>query len=310
MPGRFCAGILLTALAVLLPWAGAGYAHAQQPISGNFAPGNFTGMKGALTPPPGKFILENGTLVYWTRDFVDSSGDALPTDPVNVIANRTLFGYVTGWKILGGDYFPAVVFPLANVAMRPEPGSEKDFQLGDLILQLVGLGWHYGALHPQFTYTLWLPTARFNAGASDNVGKGLFSHLLSGGLTWLQERDKPWAATLMIRYEILGRQRDTEILPGNVLILEGGAGKEIFTGFDLGLTYHFTTQTTEEEGSPPNTDTSRYGFAGLGPEFNWRPTFLPGFQLAVRSYFEVTARNTSQGVFAVFSLAYLFPSGS
>ena len=131
-PVAAAVSILLTMLAGLLAWA-ALPAYAQQPISGNYAPGAFTGMKGVYTPPPGKFLLENGTLFYNTRDFVDSNGDARQTDTVNVVANRTIFGYVTPLKILGGDYFPAVIFPLANVALRPEPGSQKDFQLGDLI---------------------------------------------------------------------------------------------------------------------------------------------------------------------------------
>lgn len=254
-------------------------------------------------------MIENGTLFYNTRDFVDSNGDARPTDTVNALANRTIFGYVTDLKILGGDYFPAVIVPFANVALRPEPGSEKDFQFGDMILQPFALGWHHGTLHSQFAYNIWLPTGRFNAGASNNVGKGLYSHLFSAGVTWLQERELPWAATLTARYEILGKQEDTDIEPGDVLVVEGGAGKEIVKGVDLGLTGYFMTQTTKEKGSPPGTDTSRYRAFALGPELNWRPSALPGFQAAVRAYFEFGARNTSEGIFTVLSLAYIFPSG-
>ncbi len=263
-------------------------------------------MKGALTPPPGKFVLENGTLFYNTQEFVDNDGNRLPTATVNALANRTIFGYVTDVKILGGDYFPAVIVPFANVALRPEPGSEKDFQFGDLILQPIALGWHHDELHPQFSYNIWLPTGRFNAGASNSVGKGLYSHLFTGGVTWLEETEKPWAATLMLRYEIMGEQDETNIEPGDVLIIEGGVGREIAKGVDLGLTGYHTRQTTEEKGSPPGTDISKYRFSGLGPEINWRPASLPGFQVGLRSYFEFGGRNTSEGVFTVFSLAYIF----
>ena len=297
---------LVPLIAGLMVCAFIGFAHAQQPISGNYAAGAFTGMKGALQPPPGKFVLENGTLFYNTREFVDSDGNTLPTDTVNVLANRTIIGYVTDVKILGGDYFPAVIIPFANVAMRPEPGSEKDFQFGDLILQPIALGWHHGELHSQFSYNIWLPTGRFNAGASNNVGKGLYSHLFTGGVTWLEETDKPWAATLMLRYEIMGEQEQTNIEPGDVLVIEGGVGKEIAKGVDLGLTGYHSRQTSEEKNSQPGTDTSKYRFSGLGPEINWRPASLPGFQVGLRAYFEFGARNTSEGVFTVFSLAYIF----
>ena len=152
------------------------------------------------------------------------------------------------------------------------------------------------------------PTGRFNAGASDNVGKGLYSHMLSYGATWLEEGELPWAATATLRYELPGKQKDTDIEPGDVLIVELAAGKEVAKGFDLGLTGYYQTQTTEEKNSPPGTDTTRYRFAGLGPEINWRPSKLPGFQVALRSYFEFGARNTSEGIFTVLSFAYIFPS--
>jgi hypothetical protein len=279
---------------------------AQQPISGNYAAGAFTGMKGMLTAAPKSFVLENGTLFYNTRDFVDSDGNTQQIDTVNALANRTIIGYVTDVKILGGDYFPAVIIPFANVALRPEPGSEKDFQFGDMILQPFALGWHHGELHSQASYNIWLPTGRFNAGASNNVGKGLYSHLFTGGTTWLQDNDLPWAATLMARYEILGEQDQTNIEPGDVFYLEGGVGKEVVKGVDLGLTGYHMQQTTEEKGSAPGTDTSRYRVSALGPEINWRPASIPGFQMALRSYFEFNASNTSEGVFTVLSLAYIF----
>lgn len=299
---------LIPLLAVGIACACTGPALAQ--ISGNYAPGAFTGMKGMLTPPAKTFVLENGTLYYNTQDFVDGDGNARQINTVNALANRTIIGYVTGLKILGGDYFPAVIVPFANVAMRPVPGSEKEFQPGDLILQPVALGWHHGTLHSQFAYNLWLPTGRFNVGASNNVGKGLYSHLFTGGVTWLQDASTPWAATLMLRYDILGKQRDTDIEPGDVLIVEVGAGKEVVTGFDLGVSGYYMAQTTKEKGSPQGTDTSLYRAVSLGPEVNWRPASLSGFQVALRSYFEFEARNSSKGVFTVFSIAYLIPRGS
>ncbi len=298
--------VLNTLIVLLFCFTGSVFAQ----ISGNYAAGAFTGMKGAIIPPSGNFVLENGTLIYNTREFVDSDGNSRDIATVNALANRTIFGHVFDLQILGGDYFPAVIIPFANVALRPEPGSEKDFQLGDLILQPLALGWHEGTMHYQFVYNIWLPTGRFNAGASNNVGKGLYSHLLTAAATWLQEAETPWAATLMLRYDIMGKQQDTNIEPGNVLIIEGGAGQEIVKGLDLGLTYYFMTQTTKEKDPSQDTEKDTYMAASIGPELNWRPNSLPGFQVALRSYFEFAARNSSQGIFTVLSLAYILGSGS
>jgi hypothetical protein len=125
-------------------------------------------------------------------------------------------------------------------------------------------------------------------------------------VTWLQDAENPWAATFMARYEFLGEQQDTEIEPGQVMTLEWGVGKEVFSGADLGLVGYATFQTTRESGSSPTTDTSRYRAFSIGPEITWRPSFLPGSKITVQSFFEFGARNTTEGVFTVLSLAYAF----
>jgi hypothetical protein len=279
---------------------------AQQPISGNYPGGAFTGQKGAVTFGKGSLVLENGTLHYNTRDFVNSNGESMQTSTSNIFANRTIVGYVPKFSFLGASYMAAIIIPFTNAPLRPVPNSELAFQFGDMVLQPILLGWNKGTMHYQFAYNIWLPTGRFNAGATNNTGKGLYSHMLSGGLTWMQSIENPWAATFMVRYEFVGKQRDTNIEPGNVFILEGGAGKELAKGFDLGLTYYFMTQTTEEKGSAAGTDTSPYKAAAVGPEINWRPNVLPGLQVSLRSYFEFRASNTSQGIFSVLSFAYVW----
>jgi len=97
----------------------------------------------------------------------------------------------------------------------------------------------------------------------------------------------------MLRYEILGKQRDTDIESGEVAVVESGLGKEVLPGFDIGATAYHMRQTSREKGAAPGTDTSLYRASALGPEVNWRTT-LPGFQLAFRSYYEFGARTTSE----------------
>lgn len=297
MSKSFCwfvrrAGYLVAIILASFATIGFPQAAAQQPIPGNYAPGAATGMKGSIMAPPNTFIFENATMHFYTRDFVDSSGDQLRIPTSNALANRTILGYVFDTDILGADFFPAVIIPLANQYVRPTPNSEKDFQFGDLILQPVSLGWHLDEWHPMIAYNLWLPTGRFNEGAQNNTGKGLASHLFQVGVTWMQTSELPWAWTVIGRYEFFGTQEDTDIRPGQVLTIDGGIGKEITKGFDLGLTGYFTTQTTKEKGSAPGTDTSLYRTFGLGPEINWRSGFLPkGTNIGLRNYWEFGSRN-------------------
>lgn len=294
------------ACGILLGVLFSGSASAQTPIPGNYAPNAFTGMKAAIMAPPKTVLIENGTLFYHTREFVDGAGNITEMSASNALANRTILGYVFPFEILRADYSPAVIVVLTNQLLRPVPGSEKDFQIGDLILQPISLGWHWDEWHSSMGYNVWLPTGRFNAGASNNTGKGLFSHLLFGGVTWLESEAKPWAATAQVRYEFFDKQETTDIRPGQVMTLELSGGKEVFVGVDLGLVGFASFQTTRETGSAPGTDTSRYRFFGVGPEINWRPAFLPGAQVGVRASVDFGARNSSQGFFAVLSLAYAF----
>lgn len=81
--------------------------------------------------------------------------------------------------------------------------------------------------------------------------KGPYSHLVTGGVTWLQEYENPWAATLMLRYEILTEQRDTDIEPGGVPVLEGSLGKEALPDLDNGATGCHMRQTSHEKGQRP-----------------------------------------------------------
>ena len=151
-----------------------------------------------------------------------------------------------------------------------------------------------------------MPTGRFNAGAANNTGRGLYSHMIAVSTTWLQDRSLPWAANVQLGYEINGKQEDTNIRPGDVMTIEVGVGKEWTKGFDLGLLAFTSFQTTREKDSAPGTDTSKYRFFGIGPEINWRAKFLPGFQVKLRAGYEFYARNTSQGMGGILSLVYAF----
>ena len=306
MPVRTRRAIARLFTGVLLACSFCGLALAQTPIPGNYAPNAASGIKSGILAPGGTRILENGTLFYNTDKFVDSGGNELNIPTTNGLGNRTIIGYVTKRKFLGANYNPAIIVVFANQLIRPVPGSRKDFQLGDSVIQPLALGWHKGEWHTTASYALFVPIGRFNAGASNNTGKGLYSNLFTVGTTWLQDDSLPWAVNATVRYETFGKQDDTDIRPGDVMTVEFGLGKELTEGFDLGLLAFASFQTSQEKGSAPGTDAGKYEFYGIGPEINWRPKSLPGFQAAVRVGFEFDSRNSSQGTGAILSLAYGF----
>ena len=281
-------------------------ALAQTPVPGGYAPNAASGMKAGVMGPGGSYFVENGWLFYKTNKFVDSRGNEIPTQTTNGLSNRTTFGFVPKFKILGANYNPMIIVVFANQVIRPVPNSEKSFQLADAIIQPLALGWHAGEWHTTLWYNLYVPSGRFKAGASNNTGRGLFSHMIAVSETWMQDQPLPWAANLQLGYEINGKQDGTNIRPGDVMTIEGGVGKEWTKGFDLGLLAFASFQTSQEENSAPVTDTSKYKFFGIGPEINWRLKWVAGLQARLRMGFEFNARNNSQGTGGILSILYAF----
>jgi hypothetical protein len=157
-------------------------AHAQlntQHIKGT------TGIKGGSLPPPHVYIP---TLyyVYRTDTVKDRNGDRLPLN-----AKLTSHAYgtgvlvVTGRKILGGDYAYQVLFPVgANNRIQ---GTEIDQNPGagitDSVISPIQLGWHFKQADAVAGYSLFVPTGRYEDGASNNTGFGMWGHEFNVGTT-------------------------------------------------------------------------------------------------------------------------------
>ena len=294
---------ILTFAAVLL--FGSSALHGQSEY-GLYAPGAAGPMKMAILPPPG-LVIENGVLPFFSRDFVDGSGQATESD-INVVANRTMFVRTTAKKLLGARYQAAIVFPLANFAgPRPTPGNDTSVGIGDIVLQPVGLGWRLGNFHILSTYTVFTPTGRFIFGASDNRGRGTWSHMLSTGVTWQSEHQRPWHVSIQGRYEFITQIRGSDIKPGSPFHLEWAVGKKVSQSVDVGAVGAGSWQVTDIQGSDFTGDPTKYHWFSIGPEVQWHAVQRNDWNMVMqaRCYFDVSALNAAQGVFAVISFAFL-----
>lgn len=294
--------LLLLALVLVEP----GTAKAQIPISGNYGLGGGLGQTSAIMPPQGTRIVENGWISYSIDRFVDGNGNDLGVGGTSVHAMRLAFkSVVPDVQILGGDYSYGLVLTYRDQVLRPAPGAMTAYQIGDTVISPIALGWHNGAWHTQVSYTFWAPTGKFQAGGSQNTGKGLWSHMFYAGTTWRQQTELPWSATLQARFETFGRQETTNIRPGDVLSIEAAFGKEVAKGVSLGLAAATSFQVSRQSGTPGG-DPGKYRINVIGAEVVWKPKALPGFQIASRVGKDFDNRNSTEGVTALLSLAYAF----
>ncbi len=273
---------------------------------GLYAPGAAGPMKMAILPPPG-LVIENGVLTFFSRDFVAGSGQSTKSD-INVVANRTMFVWNSEKKLMGARYQAAIVFPLANFAgPRPTPGNDTSVGIGDIVLQPVGLGWRRGNFDFLTSYTVFTPTGRFTFGASDNRGRGMWSHMLSTGVTWQSGNQRPWDVSVQGRYEFLTQIRGSDIKPGSPFHLEWAVGKKVSQSVDVGVVGAGSWQVTDIQGSDFTGDPTKYHFFSIGPEIQWHAVQRNDWNMfiQVRSYFDVSVLNAAQGAFLVVSFAFL-----
>jgi hypothetical protein len=127
------------------------------------------------------------------------------------------------------------------------------------------LGWHKARADVVTAFALFAPTGRYEAGGSDNTGKGMWSYEFSAGTTLYFDTKKSLSFSTTGFWEIHTTKEDTaDVRVGNVtltgvkvgqlLTLEGGFGKSFLEGAaSVGLAYYAQFKLTHDEfGIPVN----------------------------------------------------------
>jgi hypothetical protein len=274
------------------------------------------GLQSGSQPAPGLY----GSLLYLNYD-IDTirnrNGDALRSagGDITVQAISPILVGVTEAKLWGANYAFLIApswinnsldSPLLDTKLK----TSTDF--GDLYLQPVHLGWHTD----QFDYVaglgLFAPTGRYNDGADDNVGLGMWSFELFGGTTYFFDNAKTWHASVLASYETHTEKEDSDIKVGDLLTLEGGVGKSFMEGaINIGVSYFAQWKVTDDDFGYAlfEPDADKHKMYGVGPELTV-PVFatedLVGL-LGARYYWDFDSESTTEGqtFLLTFTLATL-----
>ncbi len=281
------------------------------PASGQYAGANFhgdLGVNSGTQPPPGMFLI----LPYaqWhVNELRNESGDKfLPNQFKGFdlrVAVPTLV-VVTKEKILGGNYGFMVAAPFSKI--RPERVTDAgtgDWGFADMYVVPVYLGWRIP--HADFVagYGFYAPTGKYEAGASDNVGLGMWSHELQGGMTVYMDTTRKLSFATTAFFEMHGKKKDQDIRVGNLLTLEGGAAYNVpKIGGAFGVAYYFQNKLSDDKGADVPVTLLRaldlYGrsnILGIGPDVSMG-LFQRGTTVGavnVRYLWDVTAKNSFKG---------------
>lgn len=281
---------------------------------------------GAMGLQSGTQTPENTLSVYVPGYFYSASslrnanGDKAIVNPnINMFITGVGASYVSDFKILGANYGATVLLAFASNRIQGNTlDSKTSIALTDTYIVPVQLGWHNKRADFVFSYQIYLPTGKFDMGASDNSGLGMFMNEFSAGTTLFFNDKKTVHFSALASYEINGKKKDTDIKTGDLLSIEGGLGKTFYMMnpektapkgiLNAGLIYYLQYKVTNDQIPVPvfgTIETNKDRVGGIGAEINY---FHIGCSTSAgfRWIAEVEAINRFQGNTFFLTLAHVF----
>jgi hypothetical protein len=220
-----------------------------------------------------------------------------------------------------GANYGATVLPGHNASLEAPARLRLDHrhQLSDMLIRPIDLGWHAKqAGHHQGSTSI--PTGRYEQGASDNIGKGMWMYEPFLGITVFFDEKRSISVATTAFWEIHGEKKDTNVKVGQILSLEGGLGKSFLGGgLIVGAAYYAQWKLTEDrlgqfvlpggEEIEPELANKHQVFA-FGPDVTLPiATRSKLFALAnIRYLWEAGARSKTQGESLIVTATFPIPS--
>ena len=227
---------------------------AEAQLNGSHSQGDF-GVQSGSQPQPGF----NAALFYYRFDtdtIKDADGNTVSLSPaapgsLALTAVAPIAWYVSKAKVLGGNYGVMVVLPFANASLEaPAFQLDRGIDTGvaDMLVRPLDLGWHYRRADVAAGFQLYVPTGRYEPGASDNLGKGMWSYEPFVGTTVYFDEKRSLSLAATAYWEFHGKKEDSDVRVGQILSLQGGLGKSYMGGgLIVGAAYYAQWKLTVDE---------------------------------------------------------------
>ena len=292
---------------------------AAQYMGSNFH-GDFGVNSGTQAGPGFYFAVP---FAQWNVDHVKDAGGNTVLSSFEGFDIRAVFPtmiVVTSKKILGANYGLMVAPPFSTI--RPERAAlesvEPDWGFNDTYVVPLHLGWHTPRADFVAGYGFFAPTGKYEAGASDNVGLGMWSHEIQGGTTVYLDAAKTFSIATTAFLEMHSNKKDQDLKVGTLLTLEGGAAYNIpKIGGAFGVGYYLQNKLSDDSGADVPVSALRalnlYGhnrLFGIGPDVTMA-IFQRGGTIGlvnVRYLWESGGRSSFQGSTFVVGLTIARPN--
>jgi hypothetical protein len=261
-----------------------------------------------VTPESG-FSYANQLLTYSRSQLKDAHGATQITGNNSVVMDMNSIVWVSPKEILAGAKLSvSATFPIARNSLTSDVTGPISGGSGfaDSYYQPFIMAWETKGAAIRAAYGFLAPTGSFNAIASDNVGSGYWTHVVSSGQTFFLTADKATSVSVFQMYEFHTTQESTNIHPGQNLDLDYSITHTIPAGtnvrLQLGLVGYGAWQTTDKTGPTITAaqEKDHYKVNALGVASN---VTLPAQKLSLGfKYFEeFSNRSTFEGHSIQFS---------
>ena len=257
-------------------------------------PAGAEGIKGPQLPPPGLYFRDYN-YIY----FADENPGMPPGSEFDLFAYVQVprLVWITNKQILGGFYGMDIIVPFAYqdldlVIPETMEFSGSDFSLADIFVEPITISWHEQKFDAAVGYGFWAPSGDFSPMDPVAPGKGYWTQMLTGGITYYPDEAKTWSISALNRYEFNQEQDITNVTPGQYWTLDWGISKGVTKTVELGLSgYHqMATTAASDDDSGDGKDHA----TALGPEVTFAfPNNM--FFVTGRYLFEVDACNRPEG---------------
>jgi len=191
--------------------------------------------------------------------------------------------------------------------------ATADFNLADIYVEPINLGWHFPQLDIVGTIGFFAPAGSYSSDRLINNGLGRWAEMFGLGATGYLDAERSWSISGMTRYLTHQSQQATDVRVGDNFVLEWGLGKTFrptswtpwVAQLDTGVVGYAQWQVTDNRGSsiPIPLRGIRSNIFGVGPEI--AATTKVG-RFFARYEFEFGAVNSLEGQVFLFGWAALW----
>lgn len=294
MRRELCVGLLVIVTMVLT------CERAQAQVRGVY-PTGMNATNAGLTPESG--VTYSNLFIFNSRDELKGpDGEVLSTGTNAVMIDLNTFAWVSRSTVLGAKLSATASLLVSNNSLA----SDTDGQLSagggfaDSFVQPFIMGWQTPRVGIRAAYGVLVPTGKFNAGASDNVGSGYWTHAPSAGVTLYLNDARTTSVSAFHMYEFHTMQEETDIHPGQTANIDYSLTHTIRIQDDaqlqLGVVGYTQWQTTDKTGPTVTAaqSTAHYRVHALGVASNLS---LPArkVSLGLKYFKEFSNRSSFQG---------------